>query len=54
MKTKQNIPSEGFLRATIKISHPDWSAEQIEVELKKKINELRNPSNDVGCEFCSS
>ena len=47
-------PSEGFVRATIKIAHPDWSPEQIESELKKKMWEIQNPDNEGGCEFCSS
>ena len=49
-----HLPSQGFIRATIKIAHPDWSAEQIEAELKKKMAELKNQSNDGTCEFCSS
>jgi hypothetical protein len=48
-------PSPGFVRATIKIGHPDWTPEQIEAELQKKMNELLQTSNDDGsCEFCSS
>jgi hypothetical protein len=47
-------PSPAFIRATIKIAHPDWTAQQIEAELQKKIEELRNPQNSGDCEFCSS
>ena len=47
-------PSEGFVRATIKIANPTWTPEQIEAELKKKMWEIQNPDNDGGCEFCSS
>ena len=56
MQTAQNYngPSPGFIRATIKIAHPDWTAEQIEAELQKKIAELQNPNAAEGCEFCSS
>lgn len=49
-----NGPSVGFVRATIKIAHPDWSAEQIEAELQKKLHELQNPTSSGDCEFCSS
>jgi hypothetical protein len=49
-----NGPSPGFVRATIKIAHPDWSAEQIESELQRKMQELQDPAGDNGCEFCSS
>jgi hypothetical protein len=52
--TNYNGPSPGFVRATIKIAHPDWTAEQIESELKKKMRELQDPSGAEGCEFCSS
>ena len=59
METKQNQvnsngPSLGFIRATIKIAHPEWTAEQIEAELQIKVKELENPNSDAGCEFCSS
>ena len=47
-------PSQGFIRATIKIAHPDWTPEQIEAELQVKLFELQNPTNDGSCEFCSS
>jgi len=49
-----NGPSPGFIRATIKIAHPDWTPEQIESELQKKIAELQNPEQPGDCEFCSS
>jgi hypothetical protein len=56
MQAAQNYngPSPGFIKATIKIAHPDWSPEQIESELQKKIYELQNPEGSDGCEFCSS
>lgn len=47
-------PSLGFVRASIKIAHPEWTAEQIESELYVKIQEILNPNNDGSCEFCSS
>jgi len=47
-------PSLGFVRASIKIAHPEWSAEQIESELQKKMMEILNPTSDGSCEFCSS
>lgn len=47
--------NSGFIKATIKIAHPDWTPEQIEAEYQKKIQEMNNPNNsDDGCEFCSS
>lgn len=49
-----NGPSVGFVRATIKIAHPDWTPEQIEAELQVKLHELANPNTDPSCEFCSS
>lgn len=49
------MPSVGFIRATIKIAHPEWTPEQIEAELQQKIHELQNPANSgADCEFCSS
>lgn len=54
MQTQNNSgPSPAFIRATIKIAHPDWTPQQIEAELQKKLNEIQN-SSDEGCEFCSS
>lgn len=53
-QTQTSGPSPGFIRATIKIAHPDWTPEQIESELQKKMQELQNPSSDGSCEFCSS
>lgn len=47
-------PNPAFVKATIKIAHPDWTPEQIEAELQKKLIELQNPQTDEGCEFCSS
>ena len=47
-------PSPGFIRATIKIAHPDWSNEQLDAELQKKIHEIINDKGDGSCEFCSS
>lgn len=58
METKNqnhaSLPSVGFVRASIKIAHPDWSPEQIEAELQQKMHELQNPDNSGDCEFCSS
>ncbi len=47
-------PSPGFVRATIKIANPNWSNEQIDAELQKKLNEIMQDSGDGSCEFCSS
>ena len=47
-------PSPGFVRATIKIAHPDWTNDQIDAELQKKMSELFDPVADGNCEFCSS
>lgn len=47
-------PSPAFIRATIKIAHPDWTPEQIEAELQKKLTEVANPESGSECEFCSS
>ena len=50
-----NGPSPAFVRSTIKIAHPDWTPEQIENELQKKMMELQGQSStEEGCEFCSS
>lgn len=49
-----NGPSPAFIRATIKIAHPDWTPEQIEAELQVKLHEMANPNTDPSCEFCSS
>lgn len=49
-----NGPSVGFIRATIKIAHPDWTAEQIEAELQIKIQELAKANDDGDCLFCSA
>jgi hypothetical protein len=42
-----------FIRAMIKIANPTWTPEQIEAELKKKIEDIENPKNDTGCDMCS-
>lgn len=47
-------PSLGFVRANIKIANPDWTAEQIEAELQKKMSELIGSNNETDCLFCSS
>jgi hypothetical protein len=47
-------PSPGFVRATIKIANPEWSNEQIDAELQKKLNEIMKDNGDGSCEFCSS
>lgn len=52
--TQTNLPSPGFIKATIKIAHPDWTAEQIEAAFQEKMIELQNPNTDPSCEFCSS
>ena len=44
-----------FLKAMIKINHPDWTAEHIEAEFKIKMEKLNNPDNsdEDYCESCS-
>jgi hypothetical protein len=54
METTQAPINGNFIRAMIKIANPDWSAEQIESEVQKKLNEINNPSSGDDCEFCSS
>jgi hypothetical protein len=46
-------PSPAFIKATIKIAHPEWTPEQVEAEFQKKISEQKS-EGDEGCEFCSS
>jgi hypothetical protein len=53
-QTNTSGPSIGFVRATIKIAHPDWSPEQIESELQMKLQELQKQNDGGDCEFCSS
>ena len=36
----------------IKIAHPDWTAEQIELEFQKQMS-ANNNNEDNGCEACS-
>lgn len=49
-----NMPSPGFIKASIKIAHPDWTAEQIEAEFPVKMLEIQKQMEDGTCEFCSS
>lgn len=42
-----------FIQAMIKIANPTWTPEQIETELKKKIEDIENPKDDAGCDMCS-
>lgn len=49
-----NGPSIGFVRATIKIAHPDWTSEQIEAELQIEMQELAKQNGDEDCLFCSA
>ncbi len=50
----QSNQNEGaYIKAMIKIAHPDWTKEQIEAEYQKKKNET-DKYDDNGCEFCSS
>lgn len=48
------MPNSNFIKAMIKIANPGWSAEQIEAEAQKKLQEAMNPAGDDNCEFCSS
>ena len=52
--TQGTAPNSNFIKAMIKIANPDWSAEQIEAEAQKKLQEAMNPTADDNCEFCSS
>lgn len=54
-KTDSKVnPNEGaYMKAMIKIAHPDWTKEQIEAEYQNKKNKT-NDDEDNGCEFCSS
>jgi hypothetical protein len=54
MPANYSGPSPGFVRATIKIAHPDWTNDQIDAELQRKLQELLTPAQDGSCEFCSS
>ena len=55
METLQNsVPSINFIKATIKIAHPEWSIEKIEAEAQNKLAELANTTSGENCEFCSS
>lgn len=47
-------PSPGFVRATIKIANPDWTPEQIEAELQRKMLEIIGSNTEADCLFCSS
>lgn len=50
-KTKTNEGS--FLKALIKINHPDWTDKQIEDEFKRQLEaKLKEEEND-DCEACS-
>ncbi len=48
------LPNSNFIRSMIKIANPDWTPEQIDAEVQKKLVEMANPQNDDNCEFCSS
>jgi len=51
---KESNPNEGaYIKAMIKIAHPDWTKEQIEAEYQIKKNKS-DKEDDKGCEFCSS
>lgn len=55
MQTTQTPPpNSNFIKSLIKIANPDWTAEQIEAEAQKKMQEITNPANDDNCEYCSS
>jgi len=44
-----DTPDIRFLKATIKIQHPEWSESQVLAEIEK----IKNASNDDGCLSCS-
>lgn len=53
MSTEIKDPQQyNFVRAMVKIAHPDWTPEQIEAEAQNKIKEIEN-EQDGGCDMCS-
>lgn len=50
----QAKPQNGaFLKAMIKINHPEWNAEQIENEFSRQMEAKNNQDDDGFCEACS-
>ncbi|MBI3520225.1 MAG: hypothetical protein HY062_12840 [Bacteroidetes bacterium] len=55
MQTTQTPPvNSNFIRSMIRIANPEWTAEQIDAEVQRKLAEMANPESDDHCEFCSS
>ena len=54
MNSNTSGPSPAFVRATIKIAHPDWTPDQVESALQEKLAELQKTAASGDCEFCSS
>lgn len=54
MNNNETKPRAEFLRALIKVAHPDWSEHQVDEEVKKKLTQLGQDSDGEECEYCSS
>lgn len=55
MQTAQTPPpNSNFIKSMIRIANPDWTSEQIDAEVQRKLVEIANPESDDNCEFCSS
>lgn len=55
MSNTQTPPvNSNFIRSMIKIANPDWTPEQIEAEMQKKLAEMATAKDDDNCEYCSS
>ena len=49
----QNKNKGAFMHALIKATHPDWTQEQIDAEVEKKLNSSEQENDSAGCEYCS-
>ncbi len=52
--TQTSLPNSNFIKSMIKIANPEWTSEQIDAEVQRKLIEMANPESDDNCEFCSS
>ena len=53
METAVKPQNGAFLKAMIKINHPEWTVEQIENEFQRQMNAKNDPDGDDFCEACS-